>query len=57
MATDWERRNEAYLAEIASADDLDDHAYLDVLDDLISRAEGMAEAKREEIRKEEESDG
>lgn len=47
--TDWIRRNETYLGEIARAAELSDTAYLEVLEDLVDRAESAIDAKKMEL--------
>jgi len=48
---DWIKRNEAYVAEIAGDDSLSDDAYVEVLEDLVDRAQTMIDAKKEEMDK------
>lgn len=45
---EWEKRNEDYVAEIAGDDDLSDRGYIEVLSDLVERAESAISAKLEE---------
>lgn len=47
--TEWERRNEDYVAEIAADDNLTDSEYVEVLEDLIERAQSARDAKTEEL--------
>jgi hypothetical protein len=47
--TDWIRRNEAYVGEIGGDDQLTDTAYVEVLEDLIDRAQSAVDAKHTEM--------
>ena len=48
-SAEWEKKNEEYLGEIAADEGLGDLEYIDVLEDLISRAESARDAKQEEL--------
>jgi hypothetical protein len=53
---DWIKRNEAYLGDIARDEYLSDAAYVDVLEDLVDRAESAIDAKKSEMSDDDEVD-
>jgi hypothetical protein len=49
MTTAWLKRNEDYLGELAGDEDVSDAEYVEILEDLVDRAESALDAKRQEM--------